>query len=177
MNGLKNQNKLVKFSKFGILLGFALMLIGIVFKIMHWPLFYEIRIVALILISVFPLITFLIIKKKSFKLLTPVLVSFSWSLFTFLKISTLPFSFIFFYIFIISLVFWIFFELKPQIEIKVKNSVLVYALMLIVTALILQLVFLSKNLGAITWFQISVLLLYYILIYIPGRKNELKKNT
>jgi hypothetical protein len=163
-------------ARIGILLGFALILIGIVFKIMHWPLFYEIKIVALILISVIPLITFLIIKKKSFRLLTPFLVSSSWSLFTFLKISTLPFSLMFFYIFITSLVLWIFFELKPQIEIKVKNSVLVYALTLIVIVLILQLVFLSKNLGTTTWFQISVLLLYYILIYIPGRKNELQKN-
>jgi hypothetical protein len=163
-------------ARIGILLGFALILIGIVFKIMHWPLFYEIKIVALILISVIPLITFLIIKKKSFRLLTPFLVSSSWSLFTFLKISTLPFSLMFFYIFITSLVLWIFFELKPQIEIKVKNSVLVYALTLIVIVLILQLVFLSKNLGTTTWFQISVLLVYYILIYIPGRKNELQKN-
>lgn len=163
-------------SRIGILLGFALILLGIVVKIMHWPFFYEIKIIALLLISIIPLITFWLNKKKSFRLFTPVLVSSSWSLFTFLKISTLPFSFIFFYLFIISLVLWIFLELKPQIEIKVKNSVLVYALTLIVIVLFLQLVYMSKNLGAITWFQISVLILYYILIYIPGRKNELQKN-
>ncbi len=151
-------------NRIGIILGLVLILIGTICKIQQWPNFYELRVAGLVFISVFSITLYFFLKNRQLDNFAVLMITLSWTIFTYLKISTLPLSYIALITLFCSIILWTITAGKKLIKNMIKKKNWINIIVVLMAILLPVSVFIIFKLGQNTWFSVGLIALWVLLI-------------